>query len=494
MKSLLCLTSVFSLVLLTASSAQLSVDPVIGKAAPDSTVSVTLGEEDRRTKATAEGNWQVTFAAMSARDYALELRVESKGQEIVFRDLVLGDVWLCAGQSNMEFPLSRDRNGTTTLASPLSQDLRFFQASYTATGAGGSWNSKTVAGLEVSSFMKGKWQPCSTASLPSMSAVAFFFGAALHQEQKVPIGLIDVAAGGTPIEAWIAPEDLAAHSQMRDLVKAGSWLENPLLGDWCRERASQNLGRAIAAKEDIPGDALGPNHAFKPGFMWTAATKRFTRLQIRGFLWYQGESNAESPRRVEQHRHLFALLVNSWRKHWGGEPLPFFFVQLPAMGRADWPDFREQQREFSQQLENVGMAVTIDVGHPADVHPRDKRPVGQRLAKLAQHLVYGETSPCTGPVLMKIEREADHLQLFFKNCAAGLSTVAQEAPQGFELVNADGKVIPVPAVIEQNAVRLSIPAGATVTEVRYAWAPVPSCNLIDSNGLPASPFRASIAP
>ncbi|MDE0896691.1 MAG: sialate O-acetylesterase, partial [Planctomycetota bacterium] len=371
--------------------------------------------------------------------------------------------------------------------------LRLYQAEYTATGAGGQWTSRTLEGLAPDSFAKGKWSLCTQDTLPSMSAVAYYFGAALHERLDVPIGLVDLAAGGTPIEAWISRDALAASPATKNIAGPGNWLDNPALGDWCRERARQNLSRAMETTEAIPGDDLGPNHAFKPGFLWQTAVAPITRLPIRGVLWYQGESNAGSPSRVEQHAALFPLLISDWRRQWRDERLPFLFVQLPSMGRPYWPVFREQQRGFSSQIKHVGMAVTIDVGHPTDVHPRRKKPVGERLAALAMHIAYGGPQPSTGPLVQSARAKDVTVSLHFSNTGGGLTTSDGQPPIGFEILDATGASHAVRASIEGDFILLELPKDAKGVEARFAWAPVPGCNLVDGRGLPASPFRILIA-
>ncbi|MBK8978587.1 MAG: sialate O-acetylesterase [Planctomycetes bacterium] len=463
-----------------------------GTAAPRAQVVVALGQERREVVAAEDGSWRTELAARPASATPFSIRIASGAEVVELADVVVGDVWICAGQSNMEFPIDRDLHGEEVLSRAPWPGIRCYQARYTATGAGGAWDDATVARLDESSFAVGDWSRCSVASLRTMSAVGFYCGRALHEQLGVPIGLIDLAAGGSPTEAWIPRDALRAEPATRSMVEPGNWLENPELGDWCRERAKQNLARALERGLDIPGDDLGPNHAFKPGFLWRTAIEPATRLRVRGVLWYQGESNAESPRRVVQHGSLFPLLVASWRRGFGEPELPFLFVQLPAMGRPDWPAFREQQRLLAAELVHVGMAVTIDVGHPTDVHPPDKRPVGERLAALAMSLAYGAPTPATGPRIVDAQRVGNTIVLRFEATDGGLDTSDDAAPLGFAIVDAEGESHPAAARIDGDTVVLDIPGTVTPARVAHGWAPVPTCNLVDGAGLPASPFRVPI--
>jgi sialate O-acetylesterase len=436
------------------------------------------------------GAWRLIMPPLPANSEGQVFRVNSGAQTVELKDVLIGDVWICAGQSNMEFPLARDRDAAVALEQSEQPQIRFFDAQYTATGSGGAWKPETLNGLAVDRFMRGSWTHCDARSLPYMSAVAYFFGHALQQELGVPVGLIDLAAGGTPTEAWIDVATLRAETQFEPGFR-GLWFQNAMWGEWCNQRALQNLSLPISTMEIIPGDELGPNHAFKPGFMWQSAVAPFSDMSVRGVIWYQGESNAESPRRVEQHGVLFPMLIESWRRHWRRPELPFLFVQLPSMGRPDWPEFREQQRQFSRNFEKVGMAVSIDVGHATDVHPRIKKPVGERLAKLAMQVAFDHKRAGRGPKLQTVNREDDYVILNYQSSGALQSMAGREA-KGFELVDHFQRVFPVKADWQGNQLHLPIPTDCDPRLVLYAWAPVPDYFLTDASGIPASPMRALV--
>lgn len=463
-----------------------------GSAAPGAPVTVTFEGIEVDTAANDSGVWLATLPAMEANATGLLLTARSGADTASITNVLIGDVWICVGQSNMEWPISRDADRGETLAHADHPQIRLFQAEYTGSGAGGVFDSEIVQRLNADDFLQGRWTLCDEETLRSMSAVGFYFGLALNMEMDVPIGLIDLAAGGTPTEAWISSATLAADARTASLVQSGNWLDNPELGEWCRQRAGENLSRALKSGEPIPGDDVGPNHAFKPGFMWSTAAEPFTMFSIRGVIWYQGESNAESPERVAQHGVLFPMLVRDWRRHWRDESLPFFYVQLPAMGRPDWPEFREQQRGFLDVIDNIGMAVTIDVGHPTNVHPVNKRPVGDRLARLALARVHGVDILESGPMVSRALREDKILVLEFDNTGSGLATSDGSPPCGFESIQRDGTLLTVHARVEGKTIRLKLTDHLDVVEIRYAWAPTPVCNLVNREGLPASPFRITV--
>ena len=245
--------------------------------------------------------------------------------------------------------------------------------------------------------------------------------------------------------------------------------------------------------EVIPSDELGPNHSFKPGFMWSAGIEPIIPYAIRGVVWYQGESNAETRSRVREHGKLFPLLINQWRQQWGQGDFPFLYVQLPALNRSEWPWFRDGQRRTLDHLKNLGMAVTIDGGHPSNVHPREKKAVGERLAKwalgktyaLKKHAVY------SGPLLDIAEREGNSLVVSFNQVGGGLKTSDQKAPRHFQLCGEGGVFYPAKAkIIGKSTLSISSPKVDEPLHARYAWSPYPEppVNLFNSEGLPASPF------
>jgi len=436
------------------------------------------------------GAWRLVMPALPANGDGQTFRLHSGEQTVELNDILIGDVWICAGQSNMEFPLARDRDAAAALEQAEQPLIRFFDAKYTATGDGGAWKPEIIEGLAVDRFMRGSWTQCDAQTLPPMSAVAYYFGHAMQQELHVPIGLVDLAAGGTPTEAWIDIESLRAKARFQPGL-GGNWIHNLLWGKWCTQRARENLSLALSNGSDIPGDALGPNHAFKPGFMWQSAVAPFVDMAVRGVIWYQGESNAESPNRVEQHSALFPMLIESWRRHWRRPELPFLFVQLPSMGRPDWPEFREQQRQFSRSIANVGMAVSIDVGHATDVHPRIKKPVGERLAQAALQVGFDIKRSGGGPKLQSVKRVDDWVMVNYL-ASGDLQSLPRREAVGFELVDYWQRVFPVTAKWQGKQIQLAVPPNCVPRLVRYAWAPVPDYFLTDASGIPASPLREMI--
>lgn len=469
--------------------------PAWGTAKPEAKVTVTLGTQKQIATADADGRWETTFSALKAKGLSLRLTAETPEGKTTLDDILVGEVWLCAGQSNMEWKLSQSATAKTAVPAAKHARLRLFNFVGAARGSSGDYTPELVERLTPERFSSGQWRECSPESAAPFSAVGFFFGQKLLADLDVPVGLINVAMGGTPAEAWVRRRALAAHPQLKLMVQ-GNWLQNKSLEPWCRGRGASNLKRALSAGDYIPSDDLGPNHSFKPAFMWDAALAPLRSLPLAGALWYQGESNAESEWRVAQHDAVLSTLITDWRAQWKRPDLPFIFVQLPAMKRPHWPAFRASQQRVQDALPHTGMAVTIDLGHPTDVHPRDKQPVGERLERLALAFVYGE-SPCGGsPRFESAERRGDSVMLHLAKGRHELRTSDEAPAAGFEVRDRKGRWISAEARIhEADTVMVISPLGHAVEAVRYAWTPYPEpkVNLVDEDGLPASPFEAELS-
>jgi sialate O-acetylesterase len=466
--------------------------PVWGQATPGERVIVEFGAARAEAVADAGGSWRVALPAQAVSKTPRALVIQGSNR-VEFADVLVGEVWLCAGQSNMLLPLAKCDNAKRELVAADRPLLRVLMMRTAATGDRPAYTPDQVRRLEPQGFCTGEWVACTPAAAGDFSGVGYFLGARLLDALDVPVGIVCVAVGGTPTEAWVRREALAADAAVRPLVR-GDWTRNPDLAGWCVDRATENLARARRAGERIPGDELGPNHPFKPGFMWEAGMAPLVPLAIRGIAWYQGESNADSPARVAQHARLFPVLVRDWRRAWNRDDLPFAAVQLPGMNRPDWPAFRETQRRAIADLSHAGLVVTIDLGKKDDVHPGDKRPVGERLAAWALAEVHAQPGVMgTAPSPADAEFRGDgSIVLRFHPAAGGLRTVDGESPRHFEVAGPDrvfraaaAARIDGDCVVVEPATESSHPM-----QIRYAWLPVPEppVNLVNAAGLPATPF------
>lgn len=457
--------------------------PVWGTASAGEHISITLGNETLRTIADQHGDWSVKFASREARNEPVTLTVEASNT-LTVTDIVVGEVWLCSGQSNMHWPLKNGNNGTAEAESCNLPNLRLLNRSGNPYTNGRQFTDAELANCVPEKYLTGNWAVCSPATAAEFSAVAMSFGRELLDQLHVPIGLIHNGTGGTPTEAWISPQTLHADPEFASLFD--NWSENELINSFCRNRAKTNLHLRINA----PVLASSPlRHPYHPGFMYESGIAPLAPYAIRGVIWYQGESNVHN---VDLHDRLFPALIADWRRVWGQGDFPFLYVQLPSLeGATKWPEFRESQRR-ALRIPNTGMAVTIDIGDPNDGHPRDKHDFGHRLAILARALVYGEAIEETGPTLQAVTAVGHTLRLSFTHTTGGLMTKDNQELIGFELAGKDGVFISAKATIEGNDLVVFSSDVAEPAAVRYGFAGNPRCNLRNGADLPASPFLTQV--
>ncbi len=464
--------------------------PIWGKATPGDSVTVSMGKKTTQTIADKNGNWHVRFKRRKASFHPIELKVSTKTKSILIQNILMGEVWICAGQSNMEWPLSASAAGASAIKNAHNPNLRLLNYKKGLSTYNVPYLGVDLIKLNPENFYDGRWKVSTPESAAPFSGVGYFFGKDLQKEMNVPVGLINVSVGGSPAEAWIQTEALSNHSQFNTMVQ-GDWFENSALEPWCIQRGTENLGQAIKEEQSIPKNENGVNHPFKPGFLWEAGIKPFVQFPVAGVLWYQGESNAESDWRVDQHTPLLTLLIEDWRKEFKNPKMPFLFVQLPGMNRPHWPEFRASQQEVYDTVPHTGMAITMDVGHPTDVHPNQKQPVGNRLARIALKQIYRKNIISQGPTLRSKRLKDGKLELRFSHVGKGLKTNNGLPPVGFELLDGQGKWIQAKAMImRKNKLILSHPQVAKPRSVRYGWKPYPDpvLNLFNSANLPMAPF------
>ncbi|MFM7181959.1 MAG: sialate O-acetylesterase [Verrucomicrobiales bacterium] len=348
--------------------------PIWGKASPFAEVEIRFADHVMRGKADAEGKWSLVLPALSASSGGRDLTIVSGNETLVLRDILVGQVWLCSGQSNMDFPLAKAVGGKeeATLAAEFPA-IRLLNLTGTHTSAR-AYTPAELNRLTPGKFFEGKWQTVTPESASTFSAVGWWAGKTIHRAKGVPVGLIDNSVGGSGAEAWLPQEMLLSRHDYTSLM-GDNWLESPRVSAWARGRAKLNLGGASTI-----------DHPFRPGFLFDAGTRDWAKFPLTGVLWYQGETNAEIID-DEWNKLLLTDLVSGWRKVLGQTELPFFMVQLPRIGgddplRKGWPQFRAVQATVVKELPHVSLIQTIDLGWDSpDVHPPDKRPIGERLGQ-----------------------------------------------------------------------------------------------------------------
>lgn len=472
--------------------------PVWGRADSGARVTVEFNGEKQTTLAGADGRWLIRLAGQPASAKPRSLRVSARSESRELTDVLVGEVWLCAGQSNMEWPLAKEMHASAEIPAASHAAIRFFNPTYAGKDRGGDpFSNAEVARLTPSDYFRGMWEACTPESAARMSAIGYYAARELQAALGVPVGIIHLAVGGSPTEAWIRRETLSSVPGCRALLD-GNWFDNPALEAWCRVRGHENLDHALSSGTAMPGSVDGgPNHPFKPGFLWSAAIELLQPFALRGVWWYQGESNSLNLARVQQHEILFPLLVHDWRKQWGVDRLPFLYCQLSSIEANPyhseyWPEFRDSQRRMLDMIPASAMVVTSDVGAPTSVHPLDKLTVGQRLAQLSLAKVYGHNLKAEGP-LAKSARVLDHSLVIRFDYADGLCTRDSQSARELEIAGADGIFFAAEARLSGSDLILSHPSVPAPQYARYAWTPFSQGNLVNGAGLPASSFLIEAA-
>jgi sialate O-acetylesterase len=455
---------------------------VWGMATPNETVSVTFRGESQNTTTDSLGRWSVYLKPGNAGGpFSMDVRGTNT---ITLQDVLVGDVWIASGQSNMEFPMAEGlnrgvNNETVEIAAANYPKIRLLTI---ATNS-----SDYPLGDAV---ISQAWGACTPATVAQFSAVGYFFARDLQQHQDVPIGVIDASWGGTPAEAWTSLYALSANASLMPVFAWRAKLMDELPTLLLEQKKEQReIEAAKAAGKPVPEFPWHPDPAsWKPAGLYNAMIAPLTPFPIKGVIWYQGESNTD-PEAFPIYSELFKTMIQDWRNQWAEGSFPFFFVQLTSWNPGSaWPELREQQTE-ALALKNTGMAVSIDVGDPDNIHPKNKQDVGARLALVARALAYGEQIEYSGPMFRQVTTEGNSLRVWFDHAGGGL-TSKNEPLRGFELAGANQKFFPAQAKIDGDTVVLSSPSVAAPVAVRYGWAANPDCNLYNSANLPASPFRA----
>lgn len=434
--------------------------------------------DDKKEIATTNevGKWKVIFPAMKSGGIH-EISISTLDKKITLKNILIGDVWFCSGQSNMAFPLKKSENGISEVKKAAENtNLRLFNFEAIQETNEKAFDSITLEKVNQLKYFSGKWKTCDSLSAKDFSAVAFYFGQNIIREENIPIGLIEVAVGGSPIESWFERYTLEHDDKVVDVLT--NWRKSDFLQPWVCSRADENLKNAINPKQ---------RHPYDPCYNYEAGVSHFTAFPIKGFIWYQGESNAHN---VELYEHLMPELVKNWRNAWGSS-LPFYFVQLSGINRPSWPEFRDAQNRIQKEIPNSGMAVSMDFGEETNVHPIKKRQIGERLALLALKKTYGKKIIANGPIPLKAIQKGDAVLVSFSN-AKQLDTADKKDLIGFELVTDKGIRIETKAKIIKDQVEISIPNGEKVNEVFYAWKPYTTANLVNEASLPCSTFKLKL--
>lgn len=500
--------------------------PIWGWGTPGEKIVVTFKGQKQTTVTAPDGTWRVNLDPVDFDNEAGVLTVAGNNT-FVFKDVLVGDVWIASGQSNMEFGIQTDTRGKKAIANATDSRMRFFFVPWAT-----ALQPKTdISRDESLSPLNGKWLVCSPEIMNTnwawhgISAVGYYFAKEIRQSTGHPIGIIATYKGGTPAQAWtsisgLEKDELLAHyvTNHQGIVDNFTNAQAAYSKEHAKYEVKIKEWNAAAEKAKVAGQVLPTSSAPKaptppdggysaPGNLFNAMVSPLIPFAIKGVIWYQGESNGDNLKLASEYLVLFSRLIQDWREKWGQGNFPFLFVQLPNITSragippgAKWPWVRDAQFK-TLSLPNTGMAVTIDIGEADNLHPPDKIYVGQRLALAALHVAYGQDIIYSGPIYRSMTTEGNNIRIAFTNVGGGLMI-------GTPPPSATGKVLPIPtkltgfsiagvdrifvwakASLDGNTVIVSSDKVEHPVAVRYDWEQNPSGDLYNKEGLPASPFR-----
>ena len=469
---------------------QKQANAIWGWDAPGTQVTVTFAGQTKTAAAGADGKWLVKLDPVPANDQPQTLIISGSEKKEI-SDVLVGEVWMCSGQSNMGFTLGRDWNGDLEAAASKLPGLRLIKVPQVGT-------------QELQKDFKGKWSASTPESAASFSAVGFMFGRYLHNILKVPVGLIDNAWGGSAAAAWVRRESLEQDPRFKELMENAVGREAQLqsghaesdyeaqLAKWRVESKKARAGNTPPPTRPVAPDAWLKGNA-RPGNIFAGVVHPTLGYGIKGVVWYQGESNASRP---GEYAELFPFLIEQWRKEWNEGDFPFYWVQLanfkaerPQPGESDWAELREAQTK-TLGIPHTGQAVIIDLGEGKDIHPRNKHDVAARLVRWALVKDYGMQFPYRSPEFKSMEISGSKITVLFDCFGSSLRPFGVNEAIGFAVCGEDkmwhwakGKLL------GKDGVEVWCDEVQKPVALRYAWADNPVCNLSSMDGLPVTPFR-----
>jgi sialate O-acetylesterase len=472
-------------------------NPIWGWDKPGTKVTVTFGAQTKTAEAGAQGKWTVKLDPLPASAKPATMKIKGTSTKEL-KNILVGEVWVCSGQSNMQWSVSQSYDAELEIATAKFPNIRLISVPQVGT-------------QEPQDDFKGAWAECSPANAGEFSAVGFFFGRTLHQALDVPVGLIDNAWGGSAAEAWVRRDVLQKDPRFKTLMDGWAAREKELTSDASKQRYDAALAawkkrsdEARAKKLEFrerapqsPQQQLSGNS--RPGNIYNGVLLPTIGFGIKGTIWYQGESNAS---RAYEYGYLFPLMIQHWRDEWKQGDFPFYWVQLadfkaeqPQPGDSDWAELRESQTKTQKAIQNGGQAVIIDIGEGRDIHPRNKRDVADRLVRLALAKDYGIQIPHRSPEYKSVELQGGKAIVTLNTFGSSLYTFDVQEVKGLAICGEDKKwVWATGKLIGADKIEVTAPGITKPVAVRYAWSDNPVCNLYSKEGLPVTPFRTDDFP
>ena len=452
---------------------------IFGKGIPGKKITLQFSTFFRNSSIVKrDSSWEFKISAQHYSSAPFKFVVDDGSQKLVMNNILFGDVWICTGQSNMEFPLSNDLYVKENNFIDTSPNIRILNPTYIGKDMyGKSFSDSMNTRLNEGNYYEGSWQICNSIVMKKMSAIGYYFAKKVHAETGIPIGIVNISVGGSPIESWINSNSLASSGFATKTTDA-RWTENENLPVWIRQRAVENIGTTNKV------------HAFQPGYIYDHGIFPLMKLPIKGILWYQGESNSQEIERVKEYPALMKMMVADYRKGWNDAKLPFYVVQLSSIDTLKyksqyWPLFRSNQLLSYREIKNTGIAVSTDIGDRDNVHPRDKRTVADRLSRWALHDVYNRNIIVSGPIPRKAVFKNNSVIIKFK-FAEGLNTSDQKTVRGFSLNGTDQIDA---SIVGKN---IQIRTSSKPELIHYSYKPFSDANLVNIDGLPTPSFILNV--
>ncbi len=453
-----------------------------GKADVGERVTVRILDQSHKAVADKGGNWELWLHPLKS-SRPVSMTVSGKNT-IVIHNILIGEVWFAAGQSNMEYSVRLSNNSDEEIAHADYPQIRLFDA-------------KRSFSDSAQTDIAGTWVLCSPETVAEMSATAYFFSRGLHRHLKVSVGLIDASWGATRCEAWTPAKDFAADPRLNFWIKKWELFRLDYQKQYQNYLAGLEAWKVRAEKaktegEAIPREPIAPEGKtkYEPSVIYNGIVAPVSKFTIRGVVWYQGENNAYE-QEAYPYRYLFPTMISAWRREWKQGDFPFIFAQLSTLNKHPyWPVLRESQTE-TLKLSNTAMVVTYDIGDSTDAHFKNKQTVGHRFELAARSLVYGENIEASGPMFRQMTVEGDSLRIWFDH-ADGMRSSDGGVLAGFEIAGDNGKRYPAKATIDGETILLYNEKVTNPSVARYAFKDATIGNLINGSGLPAVPFRTDV--
>lgn len=458
--------------------------PVFGTDKPGTEVSVSWKGTTKTAKTDAKGKWSATFDSGEADAAGSSITATDKSGSATLDNVLVGDVWLASGQSNMAFMIQQAKPGPTKMSWDL-PNVRLFKVQCLLHTQPGAYSVEQYNAAKEKDFFTFTWEPCNMQTIKNFSAVASYFASRVQKEENVPVGIICNAVGGSGIESW-TPTAVLNKAPLYASIKGDKWQTSDDFDAWMRGRAKENLKNVVAAGEK------NLVHPFAPGLLYENATAPLTEMPIKGVIWYQGESNADDPV-LSRNVQKMKLMITAWRKAFKNENLPFLMVQLPRIidpKRPHWGTFRNVQKAVADSMPGVELICTVDLGSAnSNVHPPVKEEVGFRLADEALRTVYGKEKPTYPAVTKSIAaKNGSKITITFSE---PLKTTDSQAPRGFEVAKKPEGPFTAPKSVTIDGAKVILETGGAGTVWQYNEGTALDPNLVsEKSGLPAFPARS----